>query len=77
MAEPTSDKHYEEKYENPLWKIIKERAHQKDISYRAAADEVLPEYQKTIRYRDKELEDEPIKKRAKEMAALREREKAN
>ena len=26
MAEPTSDKHYEEKFEFPPWKLTKQRA---------------------------------------------------
>ncbi len=29
-GEPTSDKHYEEKFEFPLWKMIKRRAEEKD-----------------------------------------------
>ena len=29
MLEPTSDKNYEEKFEFPLWKLIKERAEKK------------------------------------------------
>ena len=36
--------------------------------------EVLPEYQKTIRYKDTEWVDAQIRKRNKEMAELRERE---
>ena len=65
-----SDKHYEEKFEFPLWKLIKQRAEEKDISYVAAAQEVVPEYVKTIRYRDTEFEDREIEKRAKEMGEL-------
>ena len=49
---------YEEKFEFPLWKLVKQRAREKDISYSAALDEVLPEYVKTIRYRDAEFERE-------------------
>jgi len=45
----TADNHYEEKFEFPLWKIIKERAAKKDLSYVKAALEVLPEYEKGIR----------------------------
>lgn len=54
MQEPTSDldKHYEDKFEFPLWKMIKQRAEEKDISYVDAIREVVPEYQKTIRYED-------------------------
>jgi len=33
MAEPIPDKHYEEKFEFPLLKLIKQRAEEKDISY--------------------------------------------
>jgi len=75
MPEPMSDKHYEEKFEFPLWKLIKQRAEEKDISYVAASEEVVPEYVKTIRYRDTEFEDAAIQKRAKEMAELAERER--
>ena len=74
MAEPMSDKHYEEKFEFPLWKLIKQRAEEKDISYSAAYREVLPEYEKTIRYKDMEWTDEQIRKRNKELTELRERE---
>lgn len=70
MAEPTSDKHYEEKFEFPLWKLIKQRAEEKDVSYIDAADEVLPEYMKNIRYRDKEFERAEYIKRYKELDEL-------
>jgi len=73
MPEPTSDKHYEERFEFPLWKLIKQRAEKKDISYLAALEEVVPEYIKTIRYRDTDFEDAEIQKRAKELAELAER----
>jgi len=73
MLEPMSDKHYEEKFEFPLWKLIKQRAEEKDISYAAASQDVLPEYVKTIRYHDTEFEDAAIQKRAKEIAELAER----
>lgn len=73
MAEPTSEKQYEERFEFPLWKLIKRRAEEKDISYGKAVEEVIPEYVKTIRYRDKEFEDAAIMKRAKEMIELAER----
>jgi hypothetical protein len=76
MPEPVSDKHYEEKFEFPLWKLIKQRAQEKDISYSAAYREVLPEYEKTIRYKDTEWTDEQIRKRNKEIAELRERERS-
>ena len=74
MVEPTSDKHYEEKFEFSLWKLIKQRAEEKDISYHDAAIEVLPEFEKTIRYRDKEFEAAAIQKRRKEMLELSELE---
>ena len=74
MAEPISDKRYEEKFEFPLWKLIKKHAEEKDISYIDAADEVLPEYMKTIRYRDKEFEKAEYIKRYKELDELYERE---
>jgi len=74
MPEVTSEKHYEEKFEFPLWKLIKQRAEEKDISYLAASEKVLPEYLKTIRYRDEEFENAEIQKRAKELAELTERD---
>ena len=70
MAEPASDKHYEEKFEFPLWKLIKQRAEEKDICYSDAVPEVVSEYVKTIRYRDTEFEDTEIVRRAKEMIEL-------
>lgn len=70
MPEPMSDKFYEEEFEFPLWKLIKQRAEKKDISYVAASEEVLPEYEKTIRYRDTAFEDAAIEKRYKEMNEL-------
>ncbi len=73
VAKSTADEHYEEKFEFPLWKLIKQRAEEKDISYVKAAGEVVPEYVKTIRYRDKEFEDAEIQKREKELDELTER----
>lgn len=70
MPEAMSEKHYEEKFEFPLWKLIRERAEEKDISYIAACQEVVPEYEKTIRFRDEEFEKEIVQKRAKEMMQL-------
>ena len=67
------DEHYEDKFEFPLWKLIRQRAEKKDISYLAAALEVLPDYEKTIRYRDTEFEDAALEKRQKELAELAER----
>lgn len=75
MAEPISDKHYEEKFEFPLWKMIKQCAEEKDISYAAACWEAVEEYQKTIKYKDMEWVDAQVRRRKKEMAELIEREK--
>jgi len=74
MAKSVSDKHYEEKFEFPLWKLIKQRAEEKDISYVDATAEVVPEYVKTIKYRDEEFEREAINKRAKELEELYKRD---
>ena len=71
MAEPTSDKHYETDFEFSLWQLIQQRAKEKDISYRKAADEVVLEYKKTIRYRDTEFETEHIQNRIKEKTDLK------
>ena len=70
MPEPTSDKHYETKFEYPLWKLIKQRAEEKDISYVQASIEVLPEYEKGIRYRDEKYERKEIEKRQKQLDKL-------
>ncbi len=72
MAEPTSDKHYEEEFEFPLWKLIKQRAEEKDIGYAAAIVEVVPEYERTIG-QNTESDKAAIQKRAKEMAELAQR----
>ena len=71
MLEPTSDKHYEEKFEFPLWKLIKEYAEENDISYLQASEKIVPEYVKTIRYRDIKFEESEVKKRAEEMMLLK------
>jgi hypothetical protein len=73
MTKSTADEHYEEKFEFPLWKLIKQRAEEKDISYVKAAYEVLPEYGRGIRYRDAEFENAAIQKRQKELAELAKR----
>jgi len=75
MAEPTMDKHYEEKFEFSLWKLIKQRAEEKDISYHDASVEVLPEFERTIRYRDTEFEQAEIEKRHNELLELSELER--
>jgi hypothetical protein len=76
VGEPVSEKGYETQFEFPLWTLIKERAEQKDISYYAAAREVVPEYKKGIRYDDEEFEDEVTEKAMKEMAVEMEAFKA-
>ena len=73
MAEPMSDKYYEEKFEFPLWKLIKQRAEEKDISYVAASEEVVPEYARTIRYRDTEFEESAVQEGKAEIAEWAER----
>ncbi len=75
MSDPMSDKHYEEEFEFPLWKLIKKRAKEKDISYVEACKEVVPEYVKSIRYGDTAFEDAAIQKRVKEKAEVFDRER--
>jgi len=70
MPEPTSSKHYEDQFEFPLWKLIKRHAEEKDISYLAASEQVVPEYVKSIRYRDAEFENRHIQKRLTELRKL-------
>ncbi len=68
MAEPMSDKYYEEKFEFPFWKLIKQRAEEKDISYIQASEELIPEYAKNIKYGDTEFEEASVQEGAKEIA---------
>ena len=70
MLEPTSDKHYESKFEFPIWTEIKKLAKEKDISYIEAAVEVRSEYVKTIRYRDTDYNEDQVHNRAQEMVKL-------
>lgn len=63
MEKSWADKHYEEEFEWPLWKLIQQRAEEKDISYRKASQEVAPEYAKGIRIGDVAYEDDQVKKR--------------
>jgi hypothetical protein len=70
MVEPVSDKHYEEKFEFPLLKLIRQRAEEKDISYLAAAEEVVPEYAMALRYRDTKYNDAMLEKQQAEIDAL-------
>lgn len=67
MAEPIQDKHRWEKFEFPLWKLIKQYAEEKDISYGEAADFMINEYAKCIRYGDTEFEQSEIRKRREEV----------
>ena len=71
MTKSILDEHYEEKFEFPLWKLIKEYAEENDISYLQASEKIVPEYVKTIRYRDIEFEESEVKKRAEEMMLLK------
>ena len=71
MTKSILDEHYEEKFEFPLWKLIKEYAEEKDISYLQASEKIVPEYVKTIRYRDVKFEESEVKKREKEMIQLK------
>jgi hypothetical protein len=76
VLDPLSEHGYERKFEFPLWVLIKERADHKNISYYAAAREVVPEYKKGIRYDDEEFEDSVIEKAMKDMEAEMEAFKA-
>ena len=71
MPDSELEKHYEENYKSPLWSMVKNHAEQKDISYYAAYREILPEYQKTIRYKDAEWVKQQIRKRNMEMIKQR------
>lgn len=53
--------HYEEKFEFTLWKMIRQRAEEKDISYSDAAAEVEPEFSRMTRIRDQAYTDEQIR----------------
>ena len=70
------DEHYESKFEFPFWKLIKQRAEEKDISYAEAATEVFPEYGKNIRFRDEEFENAAVRKRKQELDKLEQEAKA-
>ena len=61
MTEPVSDKHFEERFEFPLWTLIKKYADEHNVSYRAATKAVMPEFVKTIRYGDLEFENKVIR----------------
>lgn len=70
MSKDWAGDYYEEKFEFPLWKLIKERAEEKDISYLKAAEEVAPEFAKGVRIRDEEFEDEQVNQRLKHFKEL-------
>lgn len=71
MTESLIDKHYEEKFEFPLLKAIIQRAEEKDISIRAAAEEVVPEYAKDLKWRDDDYNQALAKKQQEEKEAAR------
>ena len=70
MAEDWAGDYYEEKFEFPLWKLIKQRAEEKDISYLKAAEEVAPEFAKGVRIRDEDFEDKLVEERRKHLEEL-------
>ena len=74
MARDTADDHYESKFEFPLLELIRKCAEEKDISYLQAVKEVMPEYQKQIRYRDDEYELAEITKREDEWREMAKRQ---
>ncbi len=53
---------YEEKFEFPLLKLVREKAEELDISYHDALNLVKPDYVRTCRYGDEEYENEEIAK---------------
>ena len=72
MEKDTADKHYEDKFEFPLWKMIKEYAEKHDVSYLAAQNKVLHDYclNAGLRYGDEAYEDPIIEKRWDELKAV-------
>ena len=75
MSKDWAGDYYEEKFEFPLWKLIKERAEEKDISYLKAAEEVAPEFAKGVRIRDTEFEDEQVNIRLSHFKKLEKKER--
>ena len=65
VVDPTAQ-HYEEDFEFPLWKLIRECAEEKDISYSDAAAIVAPQYAAQTKIRDQEFTDAQIAKRESE-----------
>lgn len=53
---------YEEKFEFPLMKLVREKAEELDISYHDALVLVKPDYVRTCRYGDEEFENAEIEK---------------
>lgn len=53
---------YEEKFEFPLLKLVREKAEELDISYHDALVLVKPDYVRTCRYGDVEFEEGEIAK---------------
>ena len=73
MALRDEQGHYESKFEYPLWKLIKQRAEEKDVSYSDAATEAVIEYGKGIRYRDMKYYNTEVDKRNNELTELAQR----
>ncbi len=51
---------YEEKFEYPLMKLVREKAEELDISYHDALVLVKPDYVRSVRYGDIEFEEKTI-----------------
>lgn len=51
---------YEEEFEFPLFKLVREKAEELDISYHDALVLVKPDYVRTCRYGDEEYENTEI-----------------
>lgn len=71
MSQHKPNEHYEDWFEFPLLKLIRQRAEEKDISYLAAADEVVPEYARALRFRDVEYNEALFKEQRKQLEELR------
>ncbi len=74
MALRDENGHYESQFEYPLWKLIKQIADKKDISYSKASEEAILEYGKGIRYRDEAYYKAEVDKRNKEIIESRQRQ---
>ena len=57
MDDPRS---YEDKFEYPLLKLVREKAEELDISYHDALVLVKPDYVRSVRYGDTEFEEKTI-----------------